>query len=118
VDVRMIFKGNEEHGYLYIGENDRPTRRGHKDGVACEGCAHSCLCVTGGELEYGGDGRVTYELMHPMETHNMGIVNAKTGRWLVGMTLMTTMTTASYPPPMGDSRVGHRWSAENHKHKG
>ena len=47
VDVRFFFKGNEEHGYLYVGENDRPMRRGHKDGAACEGRTHSCLCVMG-----------------------------------------------------------------------
>lgn len=31
---------------------------------------------------------------------------------------MTTMNTAYYPPPMGDSRVGHRQSAGSHKRMG
>jgi len=26
VDVRMVFKGNDEHGYLYVGSNG-PRRR-------------------------------------------------------------------------------------------
>ncbi|KAJ8436478.1 hypothetical protein Cgig2_000463 [Carnegiea gigantea] len=104
MDMRMVFKGNEEHGYLYVGENDRLTRRGHKDGAACEGCTHSCLCVMGGELEYGGDGGVTYELMHPMETHNMRIVDAKAGRVVGGDDLDDDYDRCILPPLMGDSR--------------
>ncbi|KAJ8421275.1 hypothetical protein Cgig2_026806 [Carnegiea gigantea] len=101
VDVRMVFKENEEHGYLYVGENDRPTRQGHKDGAACEGRTHSCLCVMGGELEDGGDGGVTYELMHPMETHNMGIVDAKTGRVVGGDDLDDDYDRCILPPTNG-----------------
>ena len=38
----------------------------------------------GGELEDGGDGGVTYELILPMEIHNMGIGDAKMGRVVGG----------------------------------
>ena len=58
------------------------------------------------------------QLVHPMETHDMGIVYAKTDEWSVEMSLMMTMIAAYYPPPMGDSQVGHRRSAGSHKHRG
>ncbi|KAJ8435810.1 hypothetical protein Cgig2_024793 [Carnegiea gigantea] len=40
-DVRMFLKGNDEHGYLYVGDNDGPKRRAQKamrsydHGVTC-----------------------------------------------------------------------------------
>ena len=39
------------------------------------------------------------------------------GGWLVGMTLITTMTAAYYPPTMGDIRVGHCQSERSHKRR-
>ena len=53
VDVRMSFKGgNDEHGYLYVGGNDRPKRRAQKAGATCEGrmytCHHGVVCATSG----------------------------------------------------------------------
>jgi len=41
-----------------------------------------------------------------METHDMGIVDGKTGLWLVGKNLMKTTTCAYYPLTMTDIRVG------------
>ncbi|KAJ8441429.1 hypothetical protein Cgig2_023615 [Carnegiea gigantea] len=29
-DLRMFLKGNDEHGYLYVGDNDGPKRRAQK----------------------------------------------------------------------------------------
>jgi len=37
VDVRMVFKGNNEHGYFYMSGNDGLKRRAQKAGAACEG---------------------------------------------------------------------------------
>lgn len=36
-NVRMIFKGNDVHCYLYVGGNDDPRRRAQKGVVACKG---------------------------------------------------------------------------------
>ena len=35
-DVRMFMKGNDEHGYLYVGESDGPKRRTEKATRTCE----------------------------------------------------------------------------------
>jgi len=40
-------------------------------------------CYTG-ELADDGDGGVTYELVHPMETHNMGTVDSMTRQMIGG----------------------------------
>jgi len=29
-DLRMFLKGNDERGYLYVGDNDRPKRHAQK----------------------------------------------------------------------------------------
>ena len=36
VDVRMILKGNHEHGHLYVGGKEGPKRQTQKGGEACE----------------------------------------------------------------------------------
>jgi len=59
------------------------------------------------------------QLVHPMETHDMGTVDRDTGRvgsW-VGMTLTTTTTAAYCPPRIGDSPVGQCRRAGSHKCK-
>ncbi|KAJ8437177.1 LOW QUALITY PROTEIN: hypothetical protein Cgig2_003806 [Carnegiea gigantea] len=47
-DVRMFLKGNDEHGYFYVGESDGPKRRTQKACASCEGrtrsCDHSVVC--------------------------------------------------------------------------
>lgn len=49
-DMSMFFKGTEEHGYLYVGGNDGPMRRGYKGGATYEGrtlsCDHSVVGTT------------------------------------------------------------------------
>ncbi|KAJ8423840.1 hypothetical protein Cgig2_024298 [Carnegiea gigantea] len=35
-DVQVIFKGNDEHGYMYIVENTGPMRRPHTRAALCE----------------------------------------------------------------------------------
>ncbi|KAJ8429661.1 hypothetical protein Cgig2_001657 [Carnegiea gigantea] len=35
-DVRMFLKGNDEYGYLYVGESDRPKRRTQKATRTCD----------------------------------------------------------------------------------
>ncbi|KAJ8433161.1 hypothetical protein Cgig2_007125 [Carnegiea gigantea] len=50
--VRMIFKGNYEHNYLYVGGNDGPKRRAQKGVIVCKGRMHTCdddvVCGTSG----------------------------------------------------------------------
>ena len=63
-DMRMFFKGNEEHGYLYVGGNDGPTRRAYKAGAACEGrtlsCDHSAVgAASGGNCGLKGNNKET-----------------------------------------------------------
>ncbi|KAJ8434108.1 hypothetical protein Cgig2_005787 [Carnegiea gigantea] len=36
-DVKAIFKGNDEHGYMYIARNGGPVRRAHERATVCEG---------------------------------------------------------------------------------
>ncbi|KAJ8443227.1 hypothetical protein Cgig2_017220 [Carnegiea gigantea] len=36
VDVRIVFKGNDEHGYLYVGGNHVLKRQAQKAGASCE----------------------------------------------------------------------------------
>ncbi|KAJ8432062.1 hypothetical protein Cgig2_016341 [Carnegiea gigantea] len=40
--VRMFLKGNDEHGYLYVRNNDGPKRRAQKAIVSHEGRTWSC----------------------------------------------------------------------------
>ncbi|KAJ8428406.1 LOW QUALITY PROTEIN: hypothetical protein Cgig2_024552 [Carnegiea gigantea] len=35
-NVEVIFKGNEEHGYLYVARNARPVRQEHARAAVCE----------------------------------------------------------------------------------
>ena len=42
MDVRMIFKGNDEHNYLYMGSNNGSRRWVLKGVVACEGWMCTC----------------------------------------------------------------------------
>ena len=42
VDVRMFFKGNDEHGYFYVGDNNGPRRRPEQACVAHVGRTRSC----------------------------------------------------------------------------
>jgi len=35
-DVEVIFKGNDEHGYMYVAGNVGPMRRSHARAAACE----------------------------------------------------------------------------------
>jgi len=40
-DVRVFFKGNEEHGYLIVGDSNGSRRRQEQPCVACGGkCTH------------------------------------------------------------------------------
>jgi len=41
-DVRMFLKGNNEHGYLYVGNNDRPKKYTQKAIASREGRTRSC----------------------------------------------------------------------------
>ena len=34
--MRIVCKGNDEHGYLHLGGNDELKRRAQKAGAACE----------------------------------------------------------------------------------
>ena len=56
MDVMMIFKGNDEHSYLYVFRNEGPWRCILKGLEAYEGQTHNydggLLCGTGGR---GGD---------------------------------------------------------------
>jgi len=36
MNVRMMFKENDEHGYLYVGSNDGPRRRAWKGVTSCK----------------------------------------------------------------------------------
>ncbi|KAJ8445817.1 hypothetical protein Cgig2_027898 [Carnegiea gigantea] len=45
IDVRMIFKGNDEHNYLYVVSNNGSRRRVLKGVAACEGW--TCACDDG-----------------------------------------------------------------------
>ena len=40
--MRIVFKGNDEHGYLYVGRNDGLKRRTQKVGATCERRTHTC----------------------------------------------------------------------------
>ncbi|KAJ8421557.1 hypothetical protein Cgig2_008922 [Carnegiea gigantea] len=40
--VRMIFKGNDKHDYLYVRDNDGPRRHLRKGAAARKGRMHSC----------------------------------------------------------------------------
>ena len=40
-DVRMFLKGNDKHGYFYMGDSDGPNRRAQKAGASCERRARS-----------------------------------------------------------------------------
>ncbi|KAJ8432834.1 LOW QUALITY PROTEIN: hypothetical protein Cgig2_008548 [Carnegiea gigantea] len=55
------------------------------------------------------------QLAHPMEMHDMGTFDAKTGR-VVGRDELDD-DYDHCPPPMGDSLVGHRQSAGSHKRR-
>lgn len=64
VDISMFFKGNEEHGYLYVGGNDGPMRRGYKGSATCEGrtlsCDHSVVgAASGGNGGLKGNNKET-----------------------------------------------------------
>ncbi|KAJ8430474.1 hypothetical protein Cgig2_003056 [Carnegiea gigantea] len=49
VDVRMFFKGNDKHGYLYMGGNHGSKRRAQKVG-ARQGGKMGCCCARGSGL--------------------------------------------------------------------
>ncbi|KAJ8431304.1 hypothetical protein Cgig2_018376 [Carnegiea gigantea] len=55
------------------------------------------------------------QLVHPIETHDMAVVDGKTGLVVGGMNWMRTTTDAYYPPTMADTRAGHRRSEESCK---
>jgi len=55
----------------------------------------------GGELEDGGDRGVTYELVHPMKTHDMGTVDSKTGQVVGGDDLDDDYDRCILPPTNG-----------------
>ena len=40
--MRIFFKGNDEHGYLYVDGNDGLKRHAQKAGAACK---HECTLV-------------------------------------------------------------------------
>jgi len=42
-DVRMIFKGNDEHDSLYMGGVNGPRRRVRRAAAECEGRMHTCV---------------------------------------------------------------------------
>ncbi|KAJ8432255.1 hypothetical protein Cgig2_013908 [Carnegiea gigantea] len=65
-DVKVIFKGNDEHGYIYVAGNAGPVRRQHARAAVCEArvwmvCSnYRSLGLEGGEqpasrLHLGGD---------------------------------------------------------------
>ena len=67
-DVRMFFKGNEEHGYLFVGDSHGPRRRQEQRCAARGGEMHTCYkhvaCVDN-SAEGNGEGqggRTTAEL--------------------------------------------------------
>ena len=41
-DLKVIFKGNDEHGYMYVAGNDGPVRRAQERGVVYEGRVRDC----------------------------------------------------------------------------
>ncbi|KAJ8421874.1 hypothetical protein Cgig2_028023 [Carnegiea gigantea] len=42
MDVRIVFKGNDEDDYLYVGGDDGPRRQTQKGATANEGRTHTC----------------------------------------------------------------------------
>ena len=59
-DVRMFFKGNEEHGYLFVGDSNGRRRRQEQPCAARGGETHTCYkhkaCVDSG-VEGNGEGK-------------------------------------------------------------
>ncbi|KAJ8425202.1 hypothetical protein Cgig2_000551 [Carnegiea gigantea] len=41
-DKKVIFKGNDEHGYMYVARNGGPVRRAQEKGVVCKGRVRDC----------------------------------------------------------------------------
>ncbi|KAJ8436383.1 hypothetical protein Cgig2_032204 [Carnegiea gigantea] len=41
-DMKMIFKGNDEHDYLYVSRNKGPLRQGEESVAVCEGRVRAC----------------------------------------------------------------------------
>ncbi|KAJ8428909.1 hypothetical protein Cgig2_011651 [Carnegiea gigantea] len=41
-DIKVIFKGNDEHGYMYVIGNSSPVRRAQERGAVCEGRVRDC----------------------------------------------------------------------------
>ena len=50
--MRIVFKGNDKHGYSYVGGNDELKRQAQKAGAACKRRMHTCdhdmLCAKSG----------------------------------------------------------------------
>ena len=63
--MRIVFEGDDEHRYLYVGGNDGLKRRAQKTGAACERQTHTCdhrvICAKSGR---NGTTNVTGCLLH------------------------------------------------------
>ncbi|KAJ8430933.1 LOW QUALITY PROTEIN: hypothetical protein Cgig2_002721 [Carnegiea gigantea] len=57
-NVKMMFKGNDEHGYLYVGGNKGPLRRAQEGFAVCEGRVRGCpdrkVCSRSGRNGHDG----------------------------------------------------------------
>ncbi|KAJ8439630.1 hypothetical protein Cgig2_021006 [Carnegiea gigantea] len=138
-DMKAIFKGNNEHGYMYVTENGGPVRRAQEKGAVYEGRVNCRSSGSeGGELsasrlqlggdtieisdhdeisvvsEDAGDEEATKEddadsntgghiqpTCAPMEMHDMGIVDGKTGLIVGGEELDEDYNRCILPPNNG-----------------
>ncbi|KAJ8435246.1 hypothetical protein Cgig2_005298 [Carnegiea gigantea] len=71
-DVKVIFKGNDKHGYLYVAGNSGPMRRAQESTTICEGGVRDCD-------EEGGNNQVGKLMAYLLVYRNCRSLGSKGG---------------------------------------
>ncbi|KAJ8444863.1 hypothetical protein Cgig2_029794 [Carnegiea gigantea] len=71
-DVQVIFKGNDEHGYMYIAGNAGLVRRPHKRAIVCESRVRDIgegkqIARSGGKCNDGGEADSLYVCVQQLQ---------------------------------------------------
>ncbi|KAJ8449029.1 hypothetical protein Cgig2_004084 [Carnegiea gigantea] len=98
-DLRMFLKDNDEHGYLYVGDNDGPKRRTQK---AMWSCDHGVVCGSRSEKLSASDREAHPRNLEMAQTSFEIMVYA----WVCASTGLSAVT----PPPPLTGRSPHSFT--------
>ncbi|KAJ8435441.1 LOW QUALITY PROTEIN: hypothetical protein Cgig2_012562 [Carnegiea gigantea] len=120
-DMRMFLKGNDEHGYLYIGKSDGPKRRTQNGTRTCnDGVVHRKSSMKRDDMVEEGCKGVGVKRASVSESgrciHNHPQIRLRVGWEIIEMSNDDKISVAS--KDMGDDEAATEGGEENSKGKG